>query len=86
MISYGPLRSKLAEHKITFSDLREKLGIGTNTNVKMNNDSGYVSLEVLDKICNYLSQELQRPVAIEEIIKFIPDPIPVPGEQESENK
>jgi len=84
MISYEPLRIILVKNKITFSDLREKLGIGTNTNVKMNNDSGYVSLEVLDKICNYLSQELQRPVAIEEIIKFIPDPIP--DEQESENK
>ena len=73
MISYEPLRILLTKQKKTFSDLRDELGIGTNTNVKMNKDSGYVSLEVIDKIANYFSKELGRTIKIEELLEFIPD-------------
>lgn len=73
MISYGPLRALMGRHKITFKELRDNFDLGTNTAAKLNNDTGYVSLEVIDKVCNYLSQQLGRAVTVSEVLEFTPD-------------
>ncbi|SNT23121.1 DNA-binding transcriptional regulator, XRE family [Anaerovirgula multivorans] len=73
MISYAPLRAILGHHKKNYKEIREELGIGTNTLAKIKNDTGYVSLEVIDKICNYLSDEVGREIKIEEVLMFALD-------------
>jgi len=67
MINYAPLRALLARQKRPMQELRDKLSIGTNTISKMNNDSGYVSLEVIDRICNYLD------CRIEDVLEHVKD-------------
>lgn len=74
MISYEPLRILLVKEKRNFKELIRELGISPNAAVKMNNDTGNVSLENINKICNYLSRELDRIIKIEELLEFIPDP------------
>ncbi len=50
MVSYKPLRVFMAKKDITPADCREKCHISPNTWTKINNDE-YVSLEILDRIC-----------------------------------
>lgn len=73
MISFEPLRILLVKEKRNFKELIRELGISPNAAVKMNNDTGYVSLENLNKICNYLTKEIGRDIRIEEIILYISD-------------
>lgn len=47
---------------------------------KLNNDSGHLNIRTIDKVMNYLSARLNRPVTVEEIIKFIPDEADLAGE------
>ena len=50
MVSYKPLRVFMAKKEITPADCRGKCNISPNTWTKINNDE-YVSLEILDRIC-----------------------------------
>lgn len=50
MVSYKPLRIFMAKKDITPADCRAKCHISPNTWTKINNDE-YVSLEILDRIC-----------------------------------
>jgi putative transcriptional regulator len=60
LIGYGPLRALMARRKITFETLREDIKMGPNAAVKLKNDSGYVALEVIDRICNYFQCPLNE--------------------------
>lgn len=73
MISYKKLKKLLIDADIKTKDLID-LKILTPTNsVYVNQDSGYLNLRTIDRICNHLSSKLGRPIKIEEIIEFIPD-------------
>jgi len=50
--SYKPLWVLLAKHGESKTEFRQNIGIGTNQLAKMGKGE-YVSLEVLDKICNH---------------------------------
>lgn len=65
MFSYIPLFTLLVRKGMTKTQLREAVGIGTATLAKMSKNE-YVSMEVLDKICNYLECD------IEDVIKHQP--------------
>lgn len=67
MFTYEPLRRLLEEKNISFRELRRELDIHSVAAVRLNNDSGPVSLEVLDRICTYLS------APIEKVVRHIPD-------------
>lgn len=67
MFTYEPLRTLLAQRKISFRELRRELDIHSVAAVRLNNDSGPVSLEVLDRICTYLNAPIQ------EVVRHIPD-------------
>ena len=58
MFVYTPLFTLLIEKGLTKTQLREAIGIGTNTLAKMSKGE-YVSMEVLDKICTYLECDIQ---------------------------
>lgn len=53
MFSYKPLFVLLAKREMNKTQLRKLTGIGTGTLAKMSKGE-YVSMEVLDKICNCL--------------------------------
>lgn len=65
MFSYTPLFTLLVQKGMTKTQLREAIGIGTNTLAKMSKGE-YVAMEVLDKICIYLQCN------IEDVIKHQP--------------
>ena len=65
MFSYTPLFTLLVQKGLTKTQLREAIGIGTNTLAKMSKGE-YVSMEVLDKVCSYLECN------IEDVIKHQP--------------
>jgi putative transcriptional regulator len=50
--SYDPLWHLLLDKKMTKTQFREQVGIGTAQLAKMGKGE-YVSMEVLDKICSY---------------------------------
>lgn len=62
-VTYKPLRHLLVEKGIKKLQLREMVGIGTNTLSKLSKDE-YVSMEVIDKICQTLGCEISDVVAI----------------------
>ncbi|QDX93248.1 XRE family transcriptional regulator [Brevibacillus laterosporus] len=64
--TYKPLWKMMIDKDMKKKDLREILGFHSITVAKMGRDE-YVSMEVLDKLCNYFG------VSIEEIIEHIPD-------------
>lgn len=53
MFSYAPLWKQLIDRNITKTEFRKKLKFGTNTLATMNKN-GFVSMELLDKICKEL--------------------------------
>ena len=65
MFSYTPLFTLLVQKGLTKTQLREAIGIGTNTLANMSKGE-YVSMEVLDKVCSYLECN------IEDVIKHQP--------------
>lgn len=73
MISYRPLKDLLYHNDIKMIELINDGIVTPNISVKLNKDTGYVNLSTIDKVCNYLSQRLNRTVAIDEVAKFIPD-------------
>lgn len=66
MIVYNKLIKILKERNITFTELRTKL-ILSNTTVARINKNQVISLEVIDRLCDYL--ELQPG----DILEFIPE-------------
>lgn len=54
MISYKPLLKFLIDKNMTREDLRAALSLSPNVVAKFSKNE-YVSLEVIDKICNYLN-------------------------------
>jgi putative transcriptional regulator len=64
--SYKPMEITLIKRDKTRKDLREDLGISPSTLAKMTNGK-YVSLEVIQKICEYLDCK------IDEVVEFVPD-------------
>lgn len=73
MISYKPLKKLLIDADKTTKDLIELKILTPNNSVYVNQDSGYLNLRTIDRICNYLSTKLGRPVKIDEILEFTPD-------------
>lgn len=66
MIVYNKLIEILKERNITFTELRTKL-ILSNTTVARINKNQVISLEVIDRLCDYL--ELQPG----DILEFVPE-------------
>lgn len=67
MFTYQPLRDLMSERGVTFHQLRKKGVVDSVAAVKLNNDDGYVSMRVLDKLCTYFS------VSIEQIVTHLGD-------------
>lgn len=65
-LSYKGLWILLAQKEINKTQLREMTGIGTATLAKLSKNE-YVSLEVIDKICNVLECK------IGEVMEHIPE-------------
>ncbi len=55
--SYKPLWKMLIDNNMKKKDLVEKLGIAQSTVAKMSKGE-YVSMEVLERICNFFSCQL----------------------------
>ena len=66
MISYKPFLKLLIDRDLKKVDVLNTGIISKGTLNKMNSNN-YVSLEVIDKLCNYFN------VGIADIIEFIPD-------------
>lgn len=64
LFSYDPLWKLLIDKKMTKTKLREAVGFSTVTLAQMGRGE-YISMETLDKICNYLG------TPIEQVIKHI---------------
>ncbi len=73
MISYRPLRDLLYVNKIKMARLIEAKVVTPAASVKLNNDRGYIDLSTVNKIGNYLSAALKANLAIEDMVRFIPD-------------
>lgn len=57
MISFKPLKMLLVERNMSKTDLRNLTGISKGTMSKISNDE-YVSMLVIDKICNSLDCDI----------------------------
>ena len=64
VVSYKPLWHTLIDRDMKKMELVEKVGMSRATLSKLNNDQ-YVSLEVLDRICEVLECPIQDVVKIE---------------------
>ncbi|WP_332632044.1 helix-turn-helix domain-containing protein [Halalkalibacter flavus] len=64
MFSYAPLIATLHKKQINKTQLREAIGASSTTIAKISRDE-YVSLKILDDICNYLN------VGLEEVIVHV---------------
>lgn len=55
-ITYAPLRRLMAERGVSFYQLRD-IGVLTSsrTATRLRNDSGYVSLQTIDLLCDYFN-------------------------------
>lgn len=62
-ITYAPLRKLLAERDISYRQLRADLGIHSRTSKRLKNDSGYVTLETIDLLCEYLNVPIEQIIA-----------------------
>lgn len=67
MFTYQPLRNLMNERSITFHQLRKNGVVDSVAAVKLNNDDGYVSMRVLDKLCSYLG------VSIDQLVEHVDD-------------
>lgn len=67
MINYDKLRTVLKDKNIKWTELRTRLNISTKTVARINKNQANISLEVIERLCDYL--ELQPC----DIIEFIPD-------------
>lgn len=63
MITYKPLFKLLIEQNMTKTTLRENIGFSPTTLAKMSKNE-YVSLELIDKICQYLDCKIEDVIEI----------------------
>ena len=63
-ISYLPLRILLTKRNISITSIGRELGISSKIISKLNNDTDYVSLRTLVRICEHLD------VPIEEVVEI----------------
>lgn len=56
--SYNPLKKLLIDKNIKLEELRSALGISSATSAKINKNE-YISMKVLDDICNYLGCNIE---------------------------
>lgn len=63
MFTYIPLWKTLIEKKIRKIDLCNTIGFSRATLAKMNRDE-YVSMAIIDKICEYLGCEIEDVIRI----------------------
>ena len=70
IISYKPLFKLLLEKNMTKTKLRKEVGFSTSTLAKMSKCE-YVSLEVIDNICQYLN------CRVEDVIEILPIHFPI---------
>ena len=68
MISYKPLMKLLIDRDMKKSDLKTALKLHSSTISKLSKNE-YISLKVLDEICNYLE------VPIDQVIEVLPNQI-----------
>ena len=66
MINYKPFLKLLIDRGLKKSDVLKTGVISKGTLNKMNSNN-YISLEVIDKLCNYFN------VGITDIVEYIPD-------------
>lgn len=66
MINYKPFLKLLIDKGLKKSDVLKAGVISKGTLNKMNGNN-YISLEVIDKLCNYFN------VGITDIVEFVPD-------------
>lgn len=59
MINYEPFRVYVAANNIKKKDIMQKTGISSSTMSKLKHDQ-YVSLEIIDRICNALNVEINH--------------------------
>lgn len=52
-ITYAPLRRTMAERNVTFYRLRKDDIVTSRAATQLRNDSGYVSLQTIDLLCDY---------------------------------
>lgn len=64
-VSYKPLKITLVKLDSNITELCRNLNISTSIRAKLNNDTGYVALETIAKICVYLD------VPIEEVVEIL---------------
>lgn len=64
MISYKPLFKLLLEKDMTRTQLREEVGFSSSTLAKMSKGE-YISLETIEKICNYLNCKIEDVIEIQ---------------------
>jgi putative transcriptional regulator len=64
--TYNPLWKQLVDKGMTKEDLRKEIETSAATIAKMGK-GGYVSLEVIDRICTKLNCE------VEDVIKYVPE-------------
>lgn len=72
MISYKPLKILLMRANKNTIDLINDLSISPSTLAKINNDRGYVSLEVINKIAEYLAATTNLDITISDLLEFRP--------------
>ena len=58
MLSYAPLMATLHKKKISKSELQKSIGTSSATIAKISKDE-YVSMKVIDDICNELDCDIQ---------------------------
>lgn len=63
-ISYAPLRHLMKKNNVSYRKLRAELDIHSTYTTRMKNDTGYVSLETIDLLCEYFD------VPVNEIIEY----------------
>ena len=73
MISYKPFKKLLIDHDIKINELVEAKILTPTNSVYVNNDSGYLNLRTVNRLCDYLSNRLDKPVVVSDILLYIPD-------------
>lgn len=56
-ITYAPLRQLMAERGVSYYRLRKEGVITSRAATHLRNDSGYVSLQTIDLLCDYFDVE-----------------------------
>lgn len=58
MFTFAPLMATMHRRKVSKTELQRRLGISSATMAKLSKDE-YVSMKVLDEICDYLGCEIE---------------------------